>query len=200
MSPVVSDGDVGCSGGRDKGLMKCLLFWSICCGPGTSCTVVPKATLPRMHDGPRCAGGKPRLRWLEPQGQSKDFPSPSSWRSREQERPAAAISVALKCLLSWTHTFPPTLTGSHLRSRNGLWTWQEAAGSVGGSQLLRFQVCFDGTKGTQRAEAHATTKVPPPLGFAWFTQCPVFSRQQTKLAVENLKEEPGEEDRKEKAT
>lgn len=149
---------------------------------------------------PLCRGGSQGSGQLSHKARASTSPPPHAGGPGSRRGQLLLISVALKCLLSWTHTFPPTLTGSHLRSRNGLRTWQEASGSVGGSQLLRFEVCFDGTKGTQRAEAHATTKVPPPLGFAWLTQCPVFSRQQTKLVVENLKEEPGEEGRKEKAT
>lgn len=70
---------------------------------------------------------------------------------------------------------------------------------VGRSRRLRFKLCFDGAKGTQRAEAHATTEVPP-FGLVWLTQCPLFSLQQMKLVAENLKEEPREEGGKEKAT
>lgn len=94
-----------------------------------------------------------------------------------------------------THTywFP-----SHQVQKQRLWTLGSFR-HVGRSRLLRFKLCFDGAKGTQRAEAHATTEVPP-FGLVWLTQCPLFSLQQMKLVAENLKEEPREEGGKEKAT
>lgn len=45
---------------------------------------------------------------------------------------------------------------------------------------------------SERAGARAIPAVPP-LGLAWLTRCPVFSRQQMKLTAEKLKDESREE-------